>query len=99
MAWVGLWLGASGLGAQQALRPEWTRGSPSAAFLLFPESHSRLPLLISPGLRGADLVWPPLLLPPRSPCVLPVHSGVAPVSWGVGVPHQRPAGALVVGSH
>ena len=48
-----------------------------------------------PGLRGPDLVWPPLLLPPRSPYVLLVHSGVPPFSLGVTVPHQRPAGALV----
>ena len=50
-----------------------------------------------PGLRGADLVWPSLLLPPRSPYILPVHSGVPPVSLGVIVPHQWPAGAPVVG--
>ena len=50
-----------------------------------------------PGLRGADLVWPPLLLPPRSPYILPVHFGVPPVSLGVRVPYQWPAGALVVG--
>ena len=50
-----------------------------------------------PGLRGTDLVWPPRLLPPWSPYVLPVHFGVPPVSFGVRVPHQRPADALVVG--
>ena len=49
-----------------------------------------------PGLRGTDLVWPPLLSP-WSPYVLLVHSGVPPVSLGVRVPHQQPAGALVVG--
>ena len=50
-----------------------------------------------PGLRGADLVWPPLLLPPQSPHILPVHLGLPPISLVVRVPHQRPAGALVVG--
>ena len=51
-----------------------------------------------PGLRGADLVWLPLLLHPRSPYVLPVHLGVPPISLGVRVPHQRPADTLVVGT-
>ena len=50
-----------------------------------------------PGLRGADPVWHPLLLPPQSPHVLPVHFWVPPVSLGVRVPHQRLRGALVVG--
>ena len=50
-----------------------------------------------PGLRGADPVWPPLLLPSQSPCVLQVHFGVPPISLGIRVPHQRPAGTLVVG--
>ena len=49
-----------------------------------------------PSLRGADPVEPPLLLPPQSPYVLPVHSGVPPASLGIRVPHQQPAGALVV---
>ena len=50
-----------------------------------------------PGLRGADPVWPPLLLPLQYPHVLPVHLGVPPISLGVRVPHQWPAGDLVVG--
>ena len=50
-----------------------------------------------PGLRGADPIWPPLLLPPQSPYVLLVHFGVPPFSLGVRVPYQQPAGALVVG--
>ena len=49
------------------------------------------------GLRGTYLVWPPLLLPLRSPYVLLVHSGVPPISLVVRDPHQRPAGTLVVG--
>ena len=50
-----------------------------------------------PGLRGADPVWPPLLLPPQSTYVLLVHFGVPPISLCVRVPHQWHAGALVVG--
>ena len=50
-----------------------------------------------PGLRCADPVWPPLLLPTQSPHILLVHLGVPPVSLGIRVPHQRLAGALVVG--
>ena len=49
------------------------------------------------GLRGADPVWPPLLLPPHSHHVLLVHMGVPRVSLGIRVLHQRPAGTLVVG--
>ena len=52
-----------------------------------------------PRLRGANLVWPPLLLPPQSHYILPVHSGVPPISLGIRVPHQWLAGALVVGRH
>ena len=50
-----------------------------------------------PSFRGADPVWPPLLLPSQSPYVLLVHLGVPPISLGVRVPHQRPGGALVAG--
>ena len=49
-----------------------------------------------PGLRGTDPVWPPLLLPSQSPHILPVHLEVPPISLGVRVPHQWPAGTLVV---
>ena len=52
-----------------------------------------------PGLKGTDSVWPPLLLPPQSPYILLVHFEVPPISLGIRVPHQRPAGALVVGRH
>ena len=41
--------GGTGLGAQQAPRPEWAGQSPSAPLLPFPESPSHLPLLISPA--------------------------------------------------
>ena len=52
-----------------------------------------------PSLRGANPVWPPLPLPFQSPHVLLVHLGVPPVSLGVRVPHQWPAGALALGRH
>ena len=85
------------LGAQQA---PWARVG-GANFLRFSPAPPRGPLLPSspdlPGLRGADPVWPPLLLRPVSPRVLPVHLGVPTVSLGVRVPHQQLTGALVVG--
>ena len=88
-----------GLGAQQA---PWARVSRAITLHSSPASP-RGPLLPAspnlPGLRDANPVWPPLLLPLQSPYVLPVHSGVPPVSLGVRVPHQWPAGALVVGRH
>ena len=39
--------GVTGLGVQQAPRPEWARRSPSTPLSVFPESPSHLPLLIS----------------------------------------------------
>ena len=39
-----------------------------------------------PGLRDADPVWTPLLLPLQSPYILLVHFGVPPVSLGIRVP-------------
>ena len=50
-----------------------------------------------PGLRGANPVWPPLLPSCQFLHVLLVHLGVPPISLGVRVPHQWPAGALVLG--
>ena len=50
-----------------------------------------------PPLRGAGSVWPPLLLSPHSPHILPSRSAVPPISLGVEVPHQHMAGTLVVG--
>ena len=47
VAWMGLWRGGTGLGAQQAPRPEWARRLPSAPLLLLLDGPSRLPLLIS----------------------------------------------------
>ena len=50
-----------------------------------------------PGLKDTNPVWPPLLLPPQSPYILPVHFGVPSISLGIRVSHQWLAGALVVG--
>ena len=47
--------GGTDLGAQQAPPPEWARRSPSAPLLLFLESPSHLPLLISPS-SGAPIL-------------------------------------------
>ena len=52
-----------------------------------------------PGLREANPVCPPLLLPPLSPHVLPVNLGVPPISLSIRVTHQFPACALAVGRH
>ena len=92
--WPGGGFGGQGTGlrAQQASWAEWVGQTPSSPLLLLPPSSPDLP-----GLRGTDPVWPQLLLPPQSPYVLLVHFGVHPVSLGVSVPHQRLAGALVVG--
>ena len=49
-----------------------------------------------PSLRGSDPLWPPLLLPPQSPHILPAHLGVPPVSLSIRFPHQQLAGALAV---
>ena len=67
------------------------RFSPAPPGWLLPPASPDLP-----GLRGANPVWPLLLLPPQSPYVLLVHLWVPPISLGARVPHQRPAGALVV---
>ena len=87
--------------------PKWPGWLPSAPLLprksLLPASPAlpteSLPPASPdlPSLRGANIAWPPLLLPPQSPCVLLVHFGVPPVSLGIRSPHQRPAGALVAG--
>ena len=57
------------------------------------------PSPLQPPLRGASPVQPPLFLPPESPHILLVRFGVPPVSLGVEVSHQQPAGVLVVGRH
>ena len=101
--WRGLWRAADGLGAQQAPRPSGpghrppllSRSCPAPSGESLPPASPDLP-----GLRGTDPFWPPLLLPPQSfPLILPVHSGVPPISLGVRISHQQPAGALVVGRH
>ena len=87
----------TGLGAQQAPRARMD----GANALRFSPTLPEGPLLPAspdlPGLRGTDPVWSPLLLPPLSPHILPVHLGVPPISLGIRVPHQQPAGTLVVG--
>ena len=79
-------LQGTGLGAQQAPRAPVSRAialrsSPMPPGESLPPASPDLP-----SLRGADLVWPPLLLPPFFPYVLPVHSGVPPLSLGIRVP-------------
>ena len=49
-----------------------------------PGGPLRLPLLIS--LASGAPMWPPLLLPPQSPHILPVRLGVPPISLAVRVP-------------
>ena len=82
-------------------RPVSSTGSPGrvgqAIALHSSPTPPRGPLPDLPGLRGTNPVWPPLLLPPLSSHVLPVHLGFPPISLGIRVPHQWLAGALVVG--
>ena len=95
--WGGVCLGGQGTGLELSRLPvpEWMGQMPSSP------APPRGPLPPTcpdlPGLRGADLVWPPLLLPPLTPHILLVHLGVPPISLGIRVPHQWPAGALVLG--
>ena len=87
----------TGLGAQQAPRARGGRAIALRSFPALPGESLPPASPDLPSLRGANPVWLPLLLPPQSPYVLPVHFGVPPVSLGVRVPHHWPAGALVVG--
>ena len=71
----GFGMGGTGLGAQQALRPKWVRRSIALhSSPALPGESLPSPSPDLPSLRGADLVWLPLLLPLQSPNVLPVHS-------------------------
>ena len=93
---MGLWrwvqLGSSTGSPAQVGQAVTLRFSPAL------HAESLLPASLDlPGLKGADPVWPPLLLLPQSLHVLLVHLRVPPVSLGVSVPHQQPAGVLVVG--
>ena len=97
VAWMGLWSGGYRLGSSAGSLARVGQvitlcSSPALPRESLPSASPDLP-----GLRGTDPVWPPLLLPPQSRCVLPVLSGIPPVSLGVRVPHQWPAGTLVVG--
>ena len=78
-------------------RSEWAGQLPSTPLPLFPESPSRLPLLISLA-SGAPILSDLHFSSRLSPhYVLPIHSGVPPVSLGIRVSHQWPAVTLVVG--
>ena len=88
----GYWSGSSAGSPAREGQATALRSSPALPGESLPPASPDLP-----GLRGADPVQPPLLLPPQSPYVLPVHSGVPPVSLGIRVPHQWLAHALVVG--
>ena len=99
MAWRGLWRAGDWPGSSAG-----SPGQVGQAISLFTSpAPPRGPLPPTspdlPSLRGADPVWPPLLLPSLSPYILLVHLGVPPISLGVRVPHQQPAGTLVVGRH
>ena len=76
-AWMGLWRGVTSLGAHQAPPPEWARRLPSAPFLLFSESPSRLPLLIS--LASGVLILSGLHAPP--PMSYRFTLGFLPSAW------------------
>ena len=54
-------------------------------------------LSLSPRPQGCRSCLASTSPPPSVPHVLPVHLGVPPVSLGVRVPHQRPAGILILG--
>ena len=92
-------------GALEVGVPAWELSSllcpsgPGYGPLLLSGSCPRVPpacLLISPA-SGVPILSGLHFSPTQSPCVLPVHLGVPPLSLGVRVPHQWPAGALVVG--
>ena len=71
------------LGAQQAPR---VQVGGEDALCSSPPRRRLLPASPDlPGLRDADPVRPPLLLPPQPPHVLLVHLGVPPVSLGIRV--------------
>ena len=97
VAWRGLGRQGISLGARQAPHA-WVGQAIALRSSLAPPRGPLLPASSDlPGLRGTDPVWPPFLLPPQSPYVLPVHFGFPPVSLGVRAPLQRLAGALVWG--
>ena len=74
----GYWLGTSAGSPARVGQVIALRSSPALPGESLPPASPDVP-----GLRGADPVWPPLLLTPKSPYVLPVHSGVPPNSLGV----------------
>ena len=95
-AWRGPWRAGDRPGSSAGSlgpngRGNRLRSSPTLPGEFLPPASPDLP-----SLRHANPVWPPLLLPPQSPYILLVHFGVPPASLGIRVPHQRPAGTLVV---
>ena len=89
---AGYWLGSSAGSPGLVGQAIALRSSPTPPGRPLPPASPVLP-----DLRGANPGWPPLLLPPLSPCVLPVHFRFPPVSLGVRVCHPWPAGTLVLG--
>ena len=89
--------GGTSLGAQQA--PQAQVGGAIALHSSPVSPRGPLPPASPdlPGLRGTGPVWPPLLLHSQFLHVLLVHLGVPRISLGVRVPHQQPAGAIVLG--
>ena len=87
--------GGTSLGAQQTPWPEQASQLPSAPLPLFPQSPSCLPFLISLTSGAPILSGLHFFSPPQSPYILLVHFGAPPISLGVRVSHQQPAGALV----
>ena len=80
-AWMGLWRGDTGLGAQQAPQPKWAGQSPSAPLSLFPESPSCLPLLISPASRALILSGLHFSYPFSPPVSYQFILGFLPSPW------------------
>ena len=94
---VGIWMGGTGLGPQQTPWAQVGRVIALRSSLTPPRRPLPPAFPDLPSLRGTDPVWPPLLLPPQSPHVLQGHLGAPPISLGVRILHQQPAGTLVVG--
>ena len=87
----GYWLGSLAGSPARVGQVIALRSSPTLPRESLPPASPDLP-----GLRGADPVWPPLLLPHS----VPLHATSS--LWGSSCllghqsPHQRPAGALFV---
>ena len=97
VAWMGLWKGGNQLRRSVGSPALVGQAITLCSSPVLPGESLPLAYPDLPGLRGTDPFWPPLLHPLQSPYVLLVHSGVPPISLGVRVLHQQPAGGLVVG--